>query len=117
MSGRIVSQVLEHSPEDLNPAEFKVLIAIAEDARERDRVSRYSDVDNLVRRARVKPGTVRNALSQLVARGLITPTLDRAHTGVHQEYRISDLRPEHRFATAANGHPSDTATPPLRRIQ
>jgi hypothetical protein len=115
VSGRIVEQVLEHAPADLRPAELMILVVIAEDARERDRVSRFSDLENLTRRSRLKPGTIRNALSELTARALITPTLDRAHTGRHQEYRVADLKPEHRQATR-NGHRPDDP-PQLRRIQ
>lgn len=97
MSGRIVGEVLDNAPEDLTPAELLVLVAIGEDARERDRLAIYSDVATLVTRTRCKPGTVRNALSSLTRRGLIIPTVDRVHRGgKHQEYRVPKLQPHHR---------------------
>jgi DNA-binding MarR family transcriptional regulator len=98
MSGRIVGDVLEHAPDDLTPSEFLVLIAIGEDARDRDRVSKFSDLENLTRRTRCKPGTIRNALSELVRRGLVIPLVDVVHRGGrHQEYRVAELREHHRL--------------------
>lgn len=100
MSGRIVGEVLDNAPEDLTDAEFLVLVAIAEDARDKDRIATYSDVESLVRRTRKKPGTVRNALSSLARRALIVPLVDRVHRGgKHQEYRVEKLHPHHRMAT------------------
>lgn len=99
MSGRIVGEVLDHAPEDLRPAELLVLIAIGEDARDRDRIASYSDVESLVRRTRCKAGTIRNALSSLVQRGLIVPLNDRVHRGgLHQEYKVTKLGHGHRAA-------------------
>lgn len=99
MSGRIVGEVLDNSPEDLTMSELLVLISIGEDARDRDRLARYSDLESLVRRTRLKPGTVRNALSSLVRRGLIVPTKERVQRGRdHQEYRVPDLGHGHRTA-------------------
>lgn len=97
MSGRIVGEVLDSAPEDLTNAELLVLVAIAEDARDRDRRAAFSDVDSLVRRSRQKPGTVRNALSSLTQRGLIAPKVDRVtRGGKHQEYVVTKLEPHHR---------------------
>jgi predicted transcriptional regulator len=97
VSGRIVGEVLDNAPTDLTNAELLVLLAIAEDARDRDRLASYSDTESLVRRSRQKPGTVRNALSNLVARGLVTPVHDRVHRGgKHQEYKVTKLEPHHR---------------------
>lgn len=97
MSGRIVGEVLDNAPEDLTNAELLVLVAIAEDARDRDRLAAYSDAESLVRRSRQKPGTVRNALSTLVARGLVIPQKDRVHRGgKHQEYKVPRLEHHHR---------------------
>ena len=98
MSGRIVGNVLDHAPDDLRPAEFLTLIALAEDARERDRLARFSDLHTLVRRTRLGPGTIRNALSELVRRGLIKPTKGRVRTGTHQEYVLTELLEGHREA-------------------
>lgn len=99
MSGRIVGEVLDNAPDDLTPAEFLTLIAIGEDARDRDRRAPFSDVESLTRRTRLKPGTVRNSLSSLARRGLIVPLKDRVHRGGHhQEYEVIKLRPEHRNA-------------------
>lgn len=99
MSGRIADDVLDHAPEDLTQAELMVLVAVALDARESDRIARFSDVETLVRRTRLKPGTVRNALSVLVRRALIAPTKDRVHRGgAHQEYVVAKLAHGHRAA-------------------
>lgn len=100
MSGRIVGDVLNHAPDDLTTAELLVLVAIGEDARERDRVAKFSDLESLVRRTRLKPGTIRNALSVLARRGLIVPL--KAHVrrgGHHQEYQVAKLDNDHRNAT------------------
>lgn len=99
MSGRIVGEVFDNAPEDLRPAELLVLLAIAEDARDRDRLARYSDLESLTRRTRLKPGTIRNALSELAHRALIVPIHDGVHRGGrHQEYKVATLRAEHRGA-------------------
>lgn len=99
MSGRIVGEVLDHAPEDLTLSELLVLIAIAEDARDRDRRANYSDLETLITRTRIKPGTVRNALSNLARRGLIVPQLERVHRGgAHQEYVVAKLNHGHRGA-------------------
>lgn len=92
MSGRLVGEVLDHAPTDLRPAELLVLIVLAEDARDTDRRSRFSDVGSICHRARVAPGSARNALSELVRRGLLIPLHERARIGLHQEYRIPDLK-------------------------
>lgn len=100
MSGRIVGEILDNAPTDLTTGELLVLIAIAEDARDRDRRSQYSDVESLVRRTRLAPGTVRNALSTLIRRALIHPIHDTVHKGGrHQEYTVEKLHEHHRHAT------------------
>lgn len=100
MSGRIVGEVLDNAPGDLRPAEFLCLIVVAEDARDRDRRAAYSDVESVARRTRLKPGTVRNALSQLVTRGLLVPIHDKVHRGgQHQEYTVIRLNGHHRDTT------------------
>lgn len=118
MSGRIVGEVFDSAPEDLKPAELLTLLAIAEDARDRDRLARYSDVASLVIRTRMAPGTIRNALSELTRRGLIIAQRDRVHRGgAHQEYVVADLHDARRATIrAVNGHTNtsphnDTNTP------
>lgn len=96
MSGRIVGEVLDNAPADLRPAELLVLLAIAEDARERDRIAKFSDLETLVYRTRLAPGTVKNALGILCRRALLKPAAGRARIGRHQEYRIAELEPHHR---------------------
>lgn len=91
VSGRLVGEVLDNAPTDLRPAELLVLIVLAEDARDTSRRSRYSDVASICHRARLAPGTARNALSELVARGLLIPLHQRARIGLHQEYELASL--------------------------
>jgi hypothetical protein len=118
MSGRIVGEVLDHAPEDLRGAEFLTLLAIAEDASDKDRRARFSDLENLTRRTRQSPGTIRNALSTLARRGLIIP-IHRARPGTHQEYLVAELYEHHRHTTVSrpddtNGTP--TSHPPVTPI-
>lgn len=97
MSGRIVGEILNHAPDTLTPAEFLTLIAIGEDAHDKNRRATYSDLASLTRRTRLKPGTIRNALSSLVARGLIVPQVKAVHRGGnHQEYVVPKLEEHHR---------------------
>lgn len=106
MSGRIVGEVLDNAPEDLTNAELLVFIALAEDARDRDRIAQHSDLESLVRRTRLKPGTIRNALSELKRRGLIVNQRKTTYRGGygHQEYYLTRLFEEHRRAIHSNGH-------------
>lgn len=97
MSGRIVKDVLEHAP-DLPDTEWRVLIVLAEDARDSDRIARYCAVATIAERARRAPGSVQNALGRLTARGLIKPLL-KAHRGRVQHYEIARLSTAHRFVT------------------
>lgn len=101
MSGRLVADVLEHAPEDLSPAAMLVLVSLAECARDKDRRARFHcSVDDLARRTRLTPGTVRNTLAQLVKRGILRRIHARVHKGgKHQEYEIAALSERHRFAT------------------
>jgi hypothetical protein len=98
MSGRIVGEVLDNAPVDLTNAELLVLVALGEDARDRDRIAQHSDLESLVRRTRLKPGTIRNALSELTSRALIVPQRKTTYRGGfgHQEYAITRLYTEHR---------------------
>jgi DNA-binding PadR family transcriptional regulator len=97
VSGRIASQVYEYAPEDLTQAELTVLACLSLDAREADRMARYSDLESLVHLTRLRPGTIRNALSELTKRGLITPKLEHVHRGgKHQIYHVTKLQAHHR---------------------
>lgn len=100
VSGRIVAEVLDHAPEDLNHGDLLVLIALAEGAHDRTRIARQGASSAvLAHKARTSPGSVRNALSRLRDRGLIVPLHDKPRRGLSQEYRIIELGPEHRSAT------------------
>lgn len=106
MSGRLVGEVLDCAPTDLTSAQLLVLVSIAEDARERDRTARYHvSLTHLERRTRLKRGTLKNALSVLVARGLIKP-LHRAQIGTAQHYRLAELYEHHRDAVTGDRTPA-----------
>lgn len=103
MSGRLVGEVLDHAPEDLTVAERFVYAALAEAARDKDRIARYkcSSAD-LAHRTGLKEGTVRNALTELAGRGLIRRLIAKTHKGAggkHQEYELCKLGAHHRFTT------------------
>lgn len=98
MSGKLVREVLEYAPEDLTPAQLVVLLSLAEDARDNERVARYhTSLVELQRRTRLARGTLKNTLGVLVARGLISP-LHRAQIGTVQHYRLAQLDVYHRGA-------------------
>lgn len=105
MSGRMVGEALDYAPVDLTPAQRLVLVALAADARDSDRIARFkSSVDALAYRTNLAPGSVRNVLSELVSRGLIRPLITHVHRGgKHQEYELARLAQHHRFTTL-NGH-------------
>lgn len=98
MSGKLVQEVLDCAPEELSETERWVLVVLAEDARDKDRVARYATVDVIASRARRAPGTVRNALSSLEGRGLIRGLL-QARRGVSQHYQLAKLSSHHRFSS------------------
>ena len=103
MSGRLVGEVLDHAPSDLTVAERFVYAALAEAARDKDRIARYkcSNAD-LAYRTGLKEGTVRNALTELAHRGLIKRLVAKPHRGAggkHQEYELCKLDAHHRFTT------------------
>ena len=111
MSGRIVGQVFDCAPEDLTPAQLLVLLSVAEDAREKSRLATFSDVESLVRRTRLKRGTIDNALSVLCQRGLLIRQREKVHRGgYHQEYVVAHLAPHHRAVTAERSSPSERLT-------
>lgn len=100
-----MGEVLNCAPLNLTPGELLVLVALAEDARDRDRLAEHSDVESLTFRTRLKPGTIRNALSELGRRGLAVPqrrTTYRGGSG-HQDYYVPKLEPHHR--TMNGDHP------------
>ena len=101
MSGRLVGEVLDHAPEDLTVAERFVYTALAEAARDRDRIARYKcSTSDLAYRTGLKEGTVRNALTELAQRGLIKRLVVTVHKGgKHQEYELCKLSSHHRFTT------------------
>lgn len=103
MSGKLVNEVLEHAPGDLTPAQMLVLISLAEDAREKGpnarRATFESSVEDIVRRTRLKHGTVRNALAELVGRGLLVPLNGRVQRGTVQHYALPALHEHHRGAS------------------
>lgn len=95
----MVGEVLDYAPESLSESERWVLVAVAEAARDKDRVARYeTDVETLARRTQRSPGTVRNSLSSLTAKGLIKPLL-AARRGLVQHYQVAKLEQHHRFVT------------------
>lgn len=111
MSGRLVGEVFKCAPTDLTPSEMLVLVALAEQARDRDRIARFSTAATIAEHTHLAYGTVRNVLSGLAARGLITRIGGRAHIGKAQDYLISELSENHRIATI-NGHhhPAESVT-------
>lgn len=101
MSGRLVGEVLDNAPEDLTVAERFVYAALAEAARDRDRIARHQcSNSDLAHRTGLKEGTVRNALTELARRGLIKRLVTTVHKGgKHQEYELCKLSAHHRFTT------------------
>ena len=99
MSGRIVREVLDYAPADLRPLELLVLVSLAESAQERDRTARYhTSTVEVARRVRSTPGAVRNVLSTLRARSLVSPVHERVRPGLAQEYVLTRLDEHHREA-------------------
>jgi hypothetical protein len=97
MSGRIVGEVLDHAPDDLRPLDFRVLIALAEDAFDSDRTARKRcSAEELAYRARSTPGSVRQALVRLRERALIRPVHTKVGPGRQQNWVIAQLSSHHR---------------------
>jgi len=110
VSGKLVNEVLENAPDDLSMPELLILVALAEDARDRDRTARYeTSLKDLHRRTRRPTGTIKNALGSLVRRGLITRVFERGQIGTVQHYRLTELYPHHRQATATTTPKEETA--------
>ena len=103
MSGKLVGEVLDHAPRDLTVAERFVFVALAEAARDKDRIARYQCSNaELAYRTGLTEGTVRNACTELAKRGLIKRLVDKPHRGAggkHQEYELCKLGAHHRFTT------------------
>lgn len=98
MSGKIVGEVMDYAPDDLTDSQLLTLIALAESARDTTRVT-HTNTNEIARRARRSPGTVRNAIVELTRRALIAPQ-GKAHRGHAQDYRIHPLEAHHRATTA-----------------
>lgn len=97
MSGRIVGEVMHHAPEDLPKLDFLVLIALAEDAHEKDRTARKEcSAEALAYKVRSTPASVRNALVRLKQRALIRPVHAKVHRGHQQNWVIAKLSSYHR---------------------
>lgn len=97
MSGRIVHEVMHHAPEDLPRLDFTVLLALAEDARDKDRTARNECSDALLAyKVRSTPSSVRNALKRLKDRALIRPVHTKIHKGQQQNWVITPLSSYHR---------------------
>ena len=107
MSGRLVKDVLQYAPTDLTDKERLVLIALAEDARDRDRIARFITIDQIADYVGSTPGSVRNIISRLTSRALIQPTIRRTDRTRRQQYRVAFLTPEHRHATVRNASPPE----------
>ena len=108
MSGKIVGEVLDYAPEDLTETQFRVLICLAESARE-DRVSR-TNTREVARRARRAEGSVRRALADLASRCLIRPVHPRSKIGrgrIAQQYAIAQLEAHHRATTMHRSAPPE----------
>jgi hypothetical protein len=112
VSGRIVREVLDYAPEALSETERWVLVVIAEDANDRDRIARYCSAEVVAVRTRRAVGTVRNALATLTAKGLVRPLLV-ARKGKVQHYEIARLSAAHRFITYTDN--GSTHRPDKRR--
>ena len=99
MSGRLVGEILDHAPVDLTLLERFVLVALAESARDNDRIARFeASCEAIADRLQVNPGSVRNALASLRRRALIVPLHEKPRRGLSQEYRLVKLTKEHRSA-------------------
>lgn len=97
MSGRIVGEVLKHAPEDLPKLDFLVLIALAEDAHDKDRTARKDcSAEVLAYKVRSTPGSVRQALKRLKDRALIRPVHARVSRGHQQNWTVAQLSSYHR---------------------
>lgn len=105
MSGRIVGEILDNAPQDLTQLELLVLVAIGEEAREKDRTARYNtSAEAIAHRVRSTPATVRNVLGRLRHRALIIPVHEKVYRGLAQQYVLPKYAEHHRRATL-NGTP------------
>lgn len=101
MSWKIVSEVLDHAPASLSPAERLVLVALAEWSTEPDRKC-WRPVEQLQQRTGLSPSGLRATLGRLAAQGLdprvplsVTDTGRRVYsrTGRTTTYRVPQLDP------------------------
>jgi len=101
VSGKIMGEVMRYAPDDLTETQYRVLMALAESARDHNRTTKTNTVE-VAMLARRKIGTVRNAISELTRRCLIYPVHPHSEVGrgrKAQDYRIVELHAYHRAAT------------------
>lgn len=85
-----------------------VLVALAESAKDADRIARYeSSAEAIADRIQSTPGSVRNALQRLRERGLIVPMLAKVHRGHAQQWHLVKLTEAHRRSVWEASPPSD----------
>lgn len=97
MSGRIVGEVMHHAPDDLPKLDLLVLIALAEDAHDKDRTARKEcSAEAIAYKVRSTPSSVRNALKRLKDRALIRPVHAKVSRGHQQNWAITPLSSYHR---------------------
>lgn len=99
VSGKIIGEVFRYAPEDLTETQFRVLLVLAESARDKTRISRTNTAE-IADMARRSQGTVRNAIMELTRRCLVYPVGGKARRGHAQDYRIVELHAHHRAATS-----------------
>ena len=69
MGVKLITEVLDHAPDDITSAELVVLLVLAENGRDSTREA-FPGMDVLTRRSRLSPDGVRKALQRLAKRGL-----------------------------------------------
>jgi ribosomal protein L40E len=99
MGVRLLNEVLDHAPEDLTQAELLVLLVLAENARDATREC-WPGSDFLVRRTRMQPRGIRQAIARIEARGYqVRVPLGKdkhgrefyAATGQRTKYRVPEF--------------------------
>jgi hypothetical protein len=89
--------VFRHAPDDLPKLDFLVLLALAEDAHDKDRTAANEcSAENLAYKVRSTSGSVRQALMRLKNRGLIRPVHSRVGPGKQQNWTVTKLSSYHR---------------------
>lgn len=103
VSIKIMQEVLHYAPETLTPAEKFVLLAIAYDARDHDRIARFSSAGTVAAMTNLNPSSVRRVLAELVARALLQRIGGKAYKGRIQQYRVTQLHAHHAAHSATPG--------------